>query len=81
MCCYGKEKIKSERKDEGNRPIYMQESDRGEQTHWPGGRFLKVPKLYGPFSGVTIPFVTVERRAFNSSNFTVIFLFVTLKIC
>ena len=47
----------------------------------PGGRFSNVPKLYGPFSGVTIPFVTQERRAFNSSNFTVIFLFVTLKTC
>ena len=47
----------------------------------PGGRFSKVPKLYGPFSGVTIPFVTQERRAFNQSNFTVTFLFVTLKEC
>ena len=46
-----------------------------------GGRFSKVPKLYGPFSGVTIPFVSQERRGFNSSNFTVIFLFVTLKTC
>ena len=36
----------------------------------PGARFSKVPKLYGPFSGVTIPFVSQERRAFNSSNFT-----------
>ena len=27
---------------------------------WP--RFSKVPKLYGPFSGVTIPFVSQERR-------------------
>ena len=48
---------------------------------FPGGRFSKVPKLYGPFSGVTIPFVSQERRGFNSSNFTVIFLFVTLKTC
>ena len=47
----------------------------------PGGRFSKAPKLNGPFSGVTIPFVTQERRAFNSSNLTVIFLFVTLKAC
>ena len=38
-----------------------------------------VPKLYGPFSGVTIPFVSQERRGFKSSNFTVIFLSVTLK--
>ena len=46
-----------------------------------GARFSKVPKLYGPFSGVTIPFVTQERRTFNSSNFTVNFLLVTLKAC
>ena len=47
----------------------------------PRARFAKVPKLYGPFSGVTIPFLTQEWRAFNSSNLTVIFLFVTLKTC
>ena len=46
-----------------------------------GARFSKVPKLYRPFSGVTIPFVSQERRGFKSSNFTVIFLFVTLKTC
>ena len=38
-----------------------------------GARFSKVPKLYGPFSGVTIPFVSQERRVFKSSDFTVIF--------
>ena len=47
----------------------------------PEARFSKVPKLYGPFSDVTIPFGNQERRAFNSSNFTVNFLFVTLKTC
>ena len=36
--------------------------------------------VYGAFSGVTIPFVPQERRGFKSSNFTVIFLFVTLKM-
>ena len=46
----------------------------------PGARFSKVPKLYGPFSGVTIPFVTQERRGRKSSNFTVIFVFVTLPV-
>ena len=35
-----------------------------------GARFSKVPKLYGAFSGVTIPFVSQERRGFNSSNFS-----------
>ena len=40
-----------------------------------------VPKLYGPFSGVTIPSVSQGRRGFQSSNFTVSLLFVTLKTC
>ena len=43
-----------------------------------GTRFWKVPKLYGPFSGGTIPFVAQERRGFNSSYFTDIF---SLKTC
>ena len=30
------------------------------------GRFSTVPKLYGQFSGVTVPFVTQERMAFHS---------------
>ena len=42
-------------------------------------RFSKVPKLYGPFSRVAVPFVSQERRGFKSSNFTVLFLFVPLK--
>ena len=46
-----------------------------------GARFSKVPKLNGPFSGVTIPFVSQEWRGFNSSNFIVIFLLVALKTC
>ena len=33
-----------------------------------GARFSKVPKLFGAFSGVTIPFVSQERRGFKSSN-------------
>ena len=45
----------------------------------PGARFSKVPKPYGPFSGVTIPSVSQERREFEFSNFTVSLLFVTLK--
>ena len=45
----------------------------------PGARFSKVAALYRPFSGVTISFVSQERRGFKSSNFTVILLFVTLK--
>ena len=38
---------------------------------YPGACFSKVPKPYGPFSGVTIPFVSQERTGFKSSNFTV----------
>ena len=34
----------------------------------PGARFSKVPKLYGPFSGVTIPLLSQERRGFKSSQ-------------
>ena len=48
-------------------------------VYGPWARFSKVPKLNGPFSGVTIPFVSQERNGFKSSNFTVIFLSVTLK--
>ena len=44
-----------------------------------GARFSKVQELYGPFSDVKIPSVSQERRGFESSNFTVILLFVTLK--
>ena len=47
----------------------------------PGARFSKVSKLYGPFSGVTIPSVSQEWRGLKSSNFTVILLVVTLKTC
>ena len=47
----------------------------------PAARFSKVPELYGPFSGVTIPSLSQERRGFKSSNFTVILLFVTLTTC
>ena len=46
-----------------------------------GARFSKVPKLFGAFSGVTVPFVSQERRGFKSSNFTYIFLLVSLKTC
>ena len=48
---------------------------------WSGGRFSKVPKLYGPFSGVTISSVSQERRGFKASNFAGSLLFDTLKAC
>ena len=43
--------------------------------------FSKVPKLFGPVSGATIPFVSQERTGFKSSNFTDVFLLVSLKTC
>ena len=55
------------------------DSQSSGQGSGPRGRFSKVPQLYGPFSSVTVPFVSQERRGFNSSKFTVIFLFVPLK--
>ena len=58
--------------------IFVQ-MDRARSLRFPRARFPKLPKIYGPFSGVAIPFVSQERRGFKSSNFTVIFLFVTLK--
>ena len=45
------------------------------------GPFLESSELYGLFSGVAIPFVFQERIGFKSSNFRVIFLFVTSKTC
>ena len=47
----------------------------------PGARFSKVSKLYGPFPGVTISSVSQEQRGFKSSNFTDLFLLVSLKTC
>ena len=48
-----------------------------------GDPFLESPETLRAifYSGVTIPFVSQKRRGFKTSNFTVIFLFVTLKTC
>ena len=43
---------------------------------WSGG-----PKLYGPFSGVTISSVSQGRRGFKASNLKGSLLFDTLKTC
>ena len=64
------------------RTLFCQEQLSGHvKQNTSGARFSKVPKLYGPFSGVTIPFLSQERRGFKLSNFTIIFLFVSLKTC
>ena len=53
--------------------------------HWiviyPADSHRLINWYLGPvsFSGVTIPFISQERRGFKYSNFTVIFLFVTFK--
>ena len=44
------------------RPRVRQLVSRASHLPVPGARFSKNPKLYGPFSGVTIPFVSQERR-------------------
>ena len=41
----------------------------------------KSRNFYGPFSGVTIPFVAQDWRGFKSSNFTYMFLLVSVKTC
>ena len=46
----------------------------------PGGRSSKVPKLFGSFSGVKILSVSYGRRHLRPSNFTIMLLFVVLKI-
>ena len=45
------------------------------------GPFHESPVTLRAIFGVTIPFVSQEQGEFKSSNFTVIFLFVTLKRC
>ena len=44
-------------------------------------RFLKVPKLFGPNSGATIPFISSQCRASKPSNFAILLVFLTLKTC
>ena len=48
---------------------------------WSGACFSKVPKLFGPISGATIPFISSQRRGSKPSNFAILLVFLTLKIC
>ena len=48
---------------------WLRSGGRSPLSGEPGARFSKVPKLYGPFSRVTVPSVHQERRGFKSSNF------------
>ena len=41
--------------------------------------FSKVPKLFEPISGATIPFISSQRRGSKLSNFAILLVFPTLK--
>ena len=45
----------------------------------PGACLSKVPKLFGPISGATIPFISSQRRGSKPSNFAIFLVFLTLK--
>ena len=47
----------------------------------PGACFSKIPKLFGPISGATIPFISSQRRGSKPSNFAILLAFLTLKTC
>ena len=46
-----------------------------------GACFLKVPKLFGPISGATIPFTSSQRQGSKPSNFAILLVFLILKTC
>ena len=41
--------------------------------------FIKVPKLFGPFSGAAIAFLSSQRCGSKISNFAILLDFLTLK--
>ena len=47
----------------------------------PGACFSKVPKLFGPILGTTIPFISSQRRSSKPSNFAILLIFLILKAC
>ena len=50
--------------------------------YYPEACFSKVPKLLGPISGATIPFISLQRRGSKPSNFAKSScFFLTLKTC
>ena len=46
-----------------------------------GACFSKVSKLFGPFTGTTIPFISSQRRGSKPSLFAILFVFLTTKTC
>ena len=50
-------------------------------SNYPGACFSKVPKLFGPISGATIPFISSQHRGSRPSNFAIVLVFLMLKTC
>ena len=48
---------------------------------YPGACFSNVPRLFGPISSVTIPFISSQRRGSKPSNFAILLVFLILKTC
>ena len=46
--------------------------DSGSEVESAGVCFSKVPKLFGPISGVTISFISSQRRGSKPSNFAIL---------
>ena len=46
---------------------------------WGLFNFSRVPKLFGPISGATIPFISSQRRGSRLSNFAIVLGFLILK--
>ena len=56
--------------------------DSPEQDHLRvRGLFLKSPETFGPISGATNPFISTQRRGSKPSNFAILLVLLTLKIC
>ena len=49
--------------------------------HGPVDCFSKFPKVFGPISGATIPFLSSKRRGSKPLNFAILLVFLTLKTC
>ena len=47
----------------------------------PAACFSKVPKVFGPISGATIPLISSQRRGSKPSNFAILLVFLTFKTC
>ena len=63
--------------------IYLLGSTFQTLNNWrhvhPGACLSEVPKLFGSISGVTIPFISSQRRGSKPSNFAIPLVFLSLK--